>query len=324
MIIEQIVIRYSMLGAVAMAGIFALLVIRRWLSERVQARRSQDAADITRFYLQRVAGRAGAEVSPSWTLEKRLAVVLDIQGLLRGEERDRLMQITEIDGLLISVMRKSRSVSRNKRIAAIHVFQRLRSGICIGRLRELMASDRSRHVRMEAAFALAAAHNLAPPLETMRMLGLLDKKPTPIDAALMRASAAQYFDQVVTIVENDLPSSWHACLIEALSLLGKTSVLKLVECAAKNDDAEVRCAAMRASVNLGHPMASRWIIPCLNDDKAEVRVQAANACARLGLLAAAPTLAQLANDEDVWVRLRSQEALALTGAKHANRQGAVA
>lgn len=320
MIVEQIVIRYSLVGAVAMACLFVLLVIRRWVAEQVQARQGREAADITRFYLQRVAGKAGAEVSPDWTLEKRLAVVLDIQGLLRGDERERLMQITELDGLLASVLRKSRSLSRNKRIDAIHVLQRLRSGICIGRLRELMASDRSHHVRMEAAFALAAAHNLPPPFETLRMLGLLNRRPTPIDAALMRASATQYFDQVVTIVEGGLPSAWHACLIEVLSLLGNMSVLTLVERAAQNDDPEVRCAAMRASMNLCHPMARRWVIPCLGDHRAEVRVQAANACARLGLLAAAPKLAQLANDEDVWVRLRSQEALALTEAKHSHKK----
>ncbi|MBL4791810.1 HEAT repeat domain-containing protein [Citromicrobium bathyomarinum] len=300
-------------GSAAMAGvvvvIFLLLVLRRYLAERqVDANKRIDAA-ITRSYLRRVAGHRPETDDAGWTDERRLAAVSQIQALLRGGERDRLMQIAELDGLLAATVRRSRRWRRSERVSAIRLLQRFGSELCIARLRELMARDRSPRVRVEAAFALAAAHALPPPRETMRILRMTDRAPSRLDSALLRASVPDYREQFVLLLEDDLPPVWRAQLIDALGWSGDVAVMPALEKAAGDEDPEVRGAALRASAKLGHPGGREWIMAALRDPDANVRVQAVKASEALGLRDAVPQIRDLREDSQLWVRLRAEQAL---------------
>ena len=300
-------------GSVGMAAvvivIFLLLVLRRFLAERAVARNKRIDSDITRSYLRRVAGHRPEGDETAWTTERRLAAITHIQALLRGGERGRLMQIAELDGLLAETVRRSHRWRRSERVSAIRMLQRFGSELCIARLRELMAHDRSQRVRIEAAFALAAAHALPPPRETMRILRMTERDPSRLDVALLRASAPDYREQLTLLLEDDLSPIWRAQLIDSLGWSGDVAIIPILEAASKDEHPEIRSAALRASAKLGHPGGRDWIMASLGDPDPNVRVQAVNTCAALGLTECAPKLSALRKDSQLWVRLRAEQAL---------------
>lgn len=303
------IIEVSIGFSVAMTAAFAVLLVRRWLGERKAPLQREAEVSITRSYLRRVAGQADNEPRQGWTDQIRLAAVSHIHLLLRGGERDRLMQMAELDGLLDATLRGSRRWRTARRIDAIRMLQQFGSEACIARLREMMARDSSPNVRNEAAFALAATGALPPPRETIRILGMFERKPNRLDLALLRASAPHYPEQLQLLLEDEISSHWRAQLVDAIGWCEGPEVLPLLEHAARSDCAEVRCAAIRAAGRFGHPRAHRWILEALDDPAAIVRIQAANCCATLHIKAAVWRLKRLLDDDELWVRLRARHAL---------------
>lgn len=294
--------------AAAILILFLILVLRRFLSEKNKAKRDRRDAAITRSYLQRVAGHKVDETT-SWNRNFKLSAVTRILPLLRGGERARLLQIAELDGVLAETIRNSHSLRRSERISAIHFLQRFGSEVCVGRLRQLMVRDSDPRVQLEAAFALAANGALPPPRETLRILKALTRQPTRLDIALLRATAPHYTEQMVLLLDDDLPGEWRARIIDSLGWSGDMGIVDLLERAAPDPDPEIRCAVLRASGKLGHPAAARWIIESLSDPVASVRLQAIAASMELGLRQALPQLAEMRQDEKLWVRLRAEEAV---------------
>tara|TARA_R110002124_G_scaffold287205_1_gene471198 strand:- start:6120 stop:7097 length:978 start_codon:yes stop_codon:yes gene_type:complete len=293
----------------AMTALFGLLLFRRWREEAKSEKESEFLAAITRSYLRRVAGQLDLEASPDWQNDHKLAAVSHIHLLLRGGERDRLMQLAELDGLLRATLRRSRSWRSARRVDAIRLLQQFGSEACIARLREIFTCDRDYSVRLEAAFALASIHALPPPRETIRILKMFDRKSSRLDSALLRASAPHYREQLDLLLGDPMPHAKRALIIDALGWSEDASVLPTLERASKSDNPELRSAALRAAAKLGHPAAAEWVIHLLSDRVAFVRIQAANSCASLGLRDAIPQLHRLMDDGDIWVRLRSEQAL---------------
>lgn len=300
-----------LITAICAGGIiilFLALVMRRYLTERGRARRDERDTAITRSYLQRVSGQK-IESAKRWPLDARLAAISRMLPLLRGGERTRLLQIAELDGVLDDTIRSSRSLSKSRRINAIQSLQRFGSELCVGRLRQMMARDRSHRVRIEAAFALGANDSLPPPRETLRILNALLRPPTRLDVALLRSVAPLYPEQMLLLLEDRLPDEWRAQIVEALGWSEHMGVIETLDSAATDIDPEVRSAVMRASARLGHPAARRWTVMGLADPVPSVRLQAIAACVHLGLGQALPAITRLRNDPELWVRLRAEEAL---------------
>ncbi|MBB3033603.1 HEAT repeat domain-containing protein [Alteriqipengyuania lutimaris] len=293
-------------GAITLAFLF--LVLRRHVSERNRARRDKRDSAITRSYLQRVAGHKVPEES-AWSRQARLKAISRILPLLRGGERTRLMQIAELDGVLRETLRISHSLFRARRINAIQSMQRFGSEVCIGRLREMMSTDNSQRVRLEAAFALAANGSLPPPREILRLLKALRRQPTRLDIALLRSAASVYPEQMLILLEDELPDAWRVQVIDALGWSEYMGAIDALDRASEDPDSEIRCAVMRASARLGHPAARRWIMMGLADRVPSVRLHAIAASVRLGLRTAVPAMTQLLHDPELWVRLRAEQAL---------------
>tara|TARA_R100001129_G_scaffold157449_1_gene120899 strand:- start:596 stop:1573 length:978 start_codon:yes stop_codon:yes gene_type:complete len=304
---QDIVVTTS-LCAVAVTLVFLALVLRRHLSEKNRARRDERDAAITRSYLQRVAGHKVSDADV-WPRQVRLKTISRILPLLRGGERTRLLQIAELDGVLKETLRVSHSVYRSSRINAIQSMQRFGSEACIGRLREMMASDRSPRVRLEAAFALGANGSLPPPREILRLLKALRRQPTRLDVALLRSAAPLYPEQMLLLLEDELPDAWRGQIIDALGWSEYMAAIDALDKASNDPDPEIRCAVMRASARLGHPAATRWIMMGLADPVPSVRLQAIAASVRMGLRKAVPAITQLRHDPELWVRLRAEQAL---------------
>ncbi len=304
-----LIIEVSAICAVAMSVFFGALIIRRWRIEVRTARDREMLAEITRNYLQRVAGQRIAETPKKWPDYLKLRAVSHIHLLLRGGERDHLMQMAELDGLLERTIDNSRSSRRAKRIDAIRLLQQFGSEACIARLRQLLTRDPNSKVRTEAAFALASIKALPPPRELIRILGMFDRQPSRLDSALLRASAPQYHEHLRMILEDDIPSSQRALIVDALGWADDPAVLPTLRVAAESENPELRSAALRAAARLGHPSVEEWVLRLLDDPVPFVRVQAANCCASLALGAAVPRLRDMLEDEHLWARLRAEHAL---------------
>lgn len=295
--------------ASAMLIVFVGLILHRWWSERSLTHSHELRTAVSRGYIQRIAGHRPTDaVKCSRTL--RLAAVGHLLLLVRGVERDRLKELAELDGLLSVALRKSRSLRSARRIDAVRILQQFGSTACIARLRQMMKSDADPDVQLNAAFALAAEGMLPPPRETIAMLGMFEREPSRLDVALLRALAPQHVDHLKLILADDIPPRSRAMLIDALGWSGDMTVLPTLEHAACSDNPELRCAALRAAAQIGHPGVP-WVIDLLDDDSPIVRLQAANSCAALRLAAAIPRLRELQADEALWVRLRAGEALAV-------------
>ncbi len=300
---------FSAMTAVAMLAAFCTLLFRRWRQEGRKEIEREMFASITRSYLRRVAGQLDEEMSPKWSNESKLSAVSHIHLLLRGGERNRLMQMAELDGLLETTLRRSRSWRAARRVDAIRMLQQFGSEACIARLRELFTQDRDDTVRLEAAFALAAIYSLPPPRETIRILGMFDRTTNRLDRALLRASAPHYTEQLVLLLNDQIPHEKRALIVDALGWSDDALVLPILERASRHDNAELRSSALRAAARLGHPSAEEWVIRLLNDPVNIVRIQAVNCCTSLGLTNAVPLLKQRLDDDELWVRLRAEHAL---------------
>lgn len=303
------VFEICLLAALLMLAAFTFLLLRRSILERRSRNDRKLLAEITRCYMNRISGKPTELPSREWTDDLRLSAVSHIHLLLRGGERDRLMEMAELDGLLRATLRRSRSWRSSRRIAAIRLLQQFGSEACIARLREIFVNDRTYSVRLEAAFALGSLHALPPPRETVRILQMFNRPTNRLDNALMRASAPRYAKQLMMILEDDLPVDKKALVLDALGWANDASVLEVLEQAASSEHPEIRSAALRAAAKIGHPSAADWVIERLRDPVTFVRIQAVNSCAALGLKGAVPHLRRALGDENIWVRLRAEHAL---------------
>ena len=314
-------IQFCVWTTVLLSAAFALLVLRRWLTERRAPFYKARQQAITRNYLQRVGGFQQDDVD-RWTVRERLSAVEHLLLLLRGGDRDRLIQLAEIDGLLDAVLRRANAWRAARRIDSIRILQQFGGESAIAKLRESLGHDRHRIVRLNAAFALASFGRLPPPRETIDMLGMPTRAPTRLDVAILRAMAPDYSDHLERLLDEQMPLDRRAAIVDALGWSGHHSVLPTLESASTFDNAEIRCAALRAAAKVGHPSVAPWVTRALDDTDSYVRIQAANSCAALGLKGAIPALRVLTHDPELWVRLRAAEALTKLRPKSAARQSA--
>lgn len=303
------IVHFTILLSCGMVVAFILLLLRRWLSEQQAASRKAMQTLITRSYIQRISGTQSEDRGGRWPKAFRILVVTNLLLLLRGGEREQLMQIAELDGLLDASLDLSRSLRRARRIDAIRMLQLAGSDACVARLRSMMSADRSHDVRLNAAFALASLRQLPAPRETIALLGIFDRQPSRLEIAVLRASAPDYAKHFHHILGDVMPHTRRATVIDALGWSGDMSMLPVIARAAEIDNAELRCAALRAAAQLGHPASGSWVAALLDDPSEIVRLQAANSCGTLRLQAAVPRLREMARDKDIWVRLRASEAL---------------
>ena len=303
------IIAVSLAAALALTGFFAFLCARRWYLEWRLARQQASMALITRHYLQRINGHAPTAAPRSWNTALRLAAVSHLHLLLRGGDRQQLMQMAELDGLLRAALARSHALLPARRIDAVRLLQQFGGEACIARLRAMLARDPHAKVRLEAAFALAALDALPPPREFIRLLGMFERPANRLDSALLRAAAPHYSAHLRTMLDDPATAARRALFVDALGYANDLAILPAIEDAARARDPEVRSAALRAAARIGHPGVAEWVEALLNDPAPFVRVQAANCCAALGLLSAVPRLRERSHDPDLWVRLRCEHAL---------------
>ncbi|MXP13617.1 hypothetical protein GRI44_02465 [Altererythrobacter confluentis] len=303
------IIHFCIWSSVAMAVAFAALVLRRFYTERGEPISKARQTAITRSYLQRVQGFSADTKGAQWKPADCMNAVSHLLLLLRGGEREILVQLAEQDGLLEGTLRLSHARRPARRIDAVRILQQFGGALAEQRLTQMLADDGHNIVRLNAAFALAQFGKLPPPRETIAMLGMQSRTPTSMDVAMLRAMAPDHAAQLHDMLDETMPSSRRAAIIDALGWSADMSVLPMLEQAAYFNDVDVQCSALRAAAKLGHPSVSEWVIRALDDCNPNVRTQAINSCASLGLVEAVPMIHRLTSDPEFWVRLRAGEAL---------------
>lgn len=305
----------SLWMALMLLGVLLLLVVRRDRDERRQDAVEADGRALTREIMAVLTqGAPAGEVFARSSTEQRLAAVAHLCRLLRGSDRELLLAFVEEHGLLDRHLKRARSRRVACRIDAARVLGCVGGPAAVRGLVTLLSTDPAGSLRLEAAAALARLGEL-PPAEVLIAALALDRTSiAPLHHALFRALAPNRSAELVALASGELPDGLRALVVDALGWTGDFSGLRAIEDATRSPAAEVRLAAVSASVRLDHPAAARWLMLLLDDGDEWVRAHSVRACASMGLRAALPQLRALRADPSPWVRLRARQAAVALGA----------
>ena len=293
------------------------LIVARVVRERIEHRRERDRQLIHRVLLDILAG-SGDAVGRLTRVRRRARVMaealLDVVALVRGAERERLIDALQAFGI-------------------DRVFRRrLFKGSVAGRMAaaEALSIFSGPEVTLSLREALTAAH--AADLRVGLMSSLIDLgAPPPLDEVLADLSGLKasesllYLPLITRLVAGDPMTALRAfgddavtgdarlILAEALGSSGDYRVLGALCIAARAPDDELRIASIRGLKILGHPGAEAVILEAMSDPVWVVRATACRAVGRIGLPEAVPRLATLLEDPVWWVRYRAGEALTALG-----------
>lgn len=125
--------------------------------------------------------------------------------------------------------------------------------------------------------------------------------------------------QAVANSWQDEPDAWvRSVLVESIRHSDAELALSVLSDAARDDDAEVRAAAVRSIGWVdGGAQLEAVLVTAMSDDSADVRVNAARAAGWKGLDGAWDALRGLLSDDDAQVRLRALRALQRIDAERA-------
>lgn len=307
--VAQGAILIAIYGSLAMAALLLFLVIRRDHKERHAAAAHANARALTREIMGTVPGGPIGEAYAHASPDERIAAVVHLGRLVRGEDRARLIAMVEDHHLLDKVVAKLRRRRAARRVEAVRTLGGVGGTQAAAALARTLETDRDGAVRLEAAAQLARLGALPPVDILLRTLDLERTTVTPLHHALFRALAPNRGAELLALLAQPITPATRALVVDALGWTEDYSALPALREAAKDVDAEVRLDAVRSSARLNHPAARGWIFPLLDDPDAQVRGEAARACATMGLRAAEPKIEALLEDASVWVRMRAKAAL---------------
>lgn len=299
----------SALFAAMMTAAFFLLVARRWLSERRLRREGAALIGATKNLLRRIEDLEPVVPQVNYRNSAKMQAVLNLSRLLRGSERAKLMALADEDGMFDSALRELTHKKMRRRTHAIELLDQFESHKCVMALRTVMANDPVYELRLAAAFTLARFGRLPSPRDTVSQMSLLTNENSRIHLALFRALAPLHTSQLRELVNDHAFQAVRASVIDSLGWSDDPSCLAEIEDASFDPNPDIRCAALRAAGQLGHPQAGKWIVPMLDDKDESVRIQAIRCASRLSLSQAVPQIEILAKDPSSWVRWRADEAL---------------
>lgn len=304
------------LAAVALAWM-GVLIVARLVRERSERRRERDRRLIQQAFLDIMAG-SGDAVGRLRGVRHRARTMaealLGVMGLVRGNERDRLIDALSAVGLHGTLQRRLFRGSTAGRLIAAEALSIFPSPEAGAALRRALAENRSAELRaslMRSLIDLGAPPALEAVLSELRGRDAADSLLyIPLIGSIVTADPAAGLQ---TFADPDLPEEARSVLTEALGRSGDYRALEPLCQAARASDDELRIAAMRGLGSLGHPAAEATVLNALADPVWMVRSAACEAAGRIGLHAAVPHLAGQLDDPVWWVRFRAGEALIALG-----------
>lgn len=305
-------------GAAALTWMLGL-IFARVMRARRDARLGLDQARMRRLFLAVMEGDTGALHQlrrPTRRARLTAEAVLDVAGLVRGHDRERLVAALSDLGVPGRLRRRLRRGSRAGRIAAAEALALLPDSANADALREALARTRDPEFRVaafNALLALGSAPALRDLLADISARGLQDSL---LYETVLRTLVAQAPDEALAaFTDPDTSTLVRTLLADALGRAGDYRAVPVLMTAAPDAELELRIACIRALGGLAHPAAEPVVLEALADTAWEVRAAAAEAAGRIGLSSAAVPLVQALADAVWWVRFRSGEALAALGEK---------
>lgn len=229
--------------------------------------------------------------------------------LMRGTDRDRLLDIADAAGIADQAIAQLSHRHEARRVDAMRVLERFPVPSAIAALRAAMEGDEDYAVRTEAAATLARVDRLPEAQVVIDALGLKTRQPNLLHAAIFRVAAEHDAREIAALAEYRSLGALRPVLAEALGWSQDYSMLPSLAKFAADPNPEMRTAALKAARRLGHPGVKDWVLALLVDGVDVVRVQAARTCGKLGFREAIPVLVKLTENPSWWVRVRAGEAL---------------
>lgn len=296
------------LAALAVLGL-AILIARRFVFERSGRARSETEKLARRHYLNRVRTSDPAPLEGRIDAASRANAVAQLSSLLRGEDRARLLQVAEAEGVFAPALQQLASSRASRRCEGIRQLEQFGGEASVTALTEIMLADPSADVRLYAAGALARLESLPPLRDVLSSLSLHDRAASPLDRAVVRSVAGRELPFIQHMLRQELPARLRALLIEAIGCSGELAASGCLRDAASDRDPAVRAAAAQAACELRHPQSREWLPPLLDDPDRTVRSAAAEACGKLRIRTALPLLHERWADPCPFVRASTLEAV---------------
>ncbi|TFI59258.1 HEAT repeat domain-containing protein [Sphingomonas parva] len=297
-------------AAVALAIMIGLVIART----AVTWSRSGREAERRRLVPVLLAGAAGtdrrARDRPLLT-----DITVELIRLVRGSERDRLIDAASRLGVAARLQRRLDSGSPRVRIAAVEALSEFPDEESTDRLLTAL-SDRSADVRLSAALALAARDRAPSAVTLVDLLGIGTTEHSLLVRALFSDIARTRPDEIkALILSGGVPVGAKAAAVDALSASGDYSLVPMVArlvCETPTGDSIV-ARYLHALGEFGHPAAAEAVKRGLSSWDADVRAAACEAAGRIGLAELADELEGCLADLSFDVRLRAGEALVRLG-----------
>ncbi len=304
-----VVATISLAFALVMATSMAALLIRRRRQEARMLARDEEKLAASRTLMCALAGGAEEPHLQELPSEAWRAALSHLLQLVRGEDRTRLLELAERRGLFAHAVAALRNRRAARRIDAMRLLEHFGSPECVCALDQCLRTDRVMAVRLEAAAALARLGALPPVRDLIAALRMDEQPVTRLHAAFFRSLAERDAREVAELAAEPDQAKLRPLLVEAMGWTADLSMASRLAGHAFDPEPEVRCAAIRAARQLGHPAAGLWIVPLLDDPEESVRLQAAQACGQLRLKDGVSALERLATEPSWWVRTRARAAL---------------
>ena len=308
-------------SSLALAGIAFVwmmgLIIARVFRENSEVRRKADRLTLSAAYLTIMsgAGDAGTLLEPFRKRSRLLAEsLLDVLGLVRGVERDRLIASLVEAGVADRLRSRLTRGSRTGRLAAAVALSAFPSTATRTALRDLHRSSTDTEIRIASVRTLIDVGDPPNARELIADLEGKDYSESLLYAPVLRRLAVDAPDDALeTLTLPGLGMAARAVMIEAVGASGDYRALPTLSLMAAAPEPGLRISAVRALGALAHPGSAETIIGALGDEAWDVRAEAAMAAGRIGGPALVQALTPLLDDPVWWVRFRAAESMSKMG-----------
>ncbi len=241
-------------------------------------------------------------------------IIEDLLGSVRGETRERLVNLLRTTSARQFCLNDLRSRSVKRRIGAIETLALIPDPEIIDALRGRL-DDPEPDVRLAAARSLV---DLGPNLTLDDLVVKLDIGGTIRSRMLrdiFRSFASYNADDLMRLLDRNPPDLTAALAIHGLGKAQDYAAVAVISRCASWPSIDVRAEAMRALAAIGHPGGEPAVLQGLRDDAWEVRTEAAVCAGKIPLPGAVTLLRERLDDIEWWPRFRAAEALWAIGGK---------
>ena len=286
--------------ALALVLFLAGMVIRRWWVTKSEAGRALNMRVIRSELLQAVARGDDNFIIEHWSSADRqaaMAVASQLVCLIKGRDRERLLDILDANQVLRKPLAKLNRFGTQRRLAAVKSLAPFGSKAVLGTFKNLMLDDPSIMIRVEAALTLAKFDALATPWQTFLATNPSGSRLAPGHFELFRAMMPRHSEAFLAMALHQDVLNARLLAIDALGFGGGSrDIVRLGELMFDEDPA-IRLACIAAAQMRADPAACPWLEKALADDLLNVRECAERAAFAIGFAPKSQLVAAIEREE---------------------------